>query len=60
MNFSESWDWGIIFLVGGDSKYIYVGPFSLKLSQVLDLFTKQRIFCKFIREDKPYTSPRTN
>ena len=35
---------GTFFFVRGCSKYIYVGPFPLKLSQVLDLFTKQRIF----------------
>ena len=35
---------GTFFFVRGCSKYIYVGTFPLKLSQVLDLFTKQRIF----------------
>ena len=39
--------------VGGCSEYIYVDTFPLKLSQVLGLFTKQRIFLKIIGEQKP-------
>ena len=40
-------------LVGWGSKNTYVGPFPLNLSQVFDLFTKQRIFLKIIGEQKP-------
>ena len=40
---------------GGGSKYVDVGPFSLKLFKVLDLFTSQRVFLKIIGEGGPYT-----
>ena len=46
----------ISFCGAGDSKYVDVGPFSLKLVQVLDLFTEHRVFLKIVGEGDPYTA----
>ena len=43
--------------VGGSSEYIYADTFPLKLSKILGLFTRQRIFLKIIGEQKPLHFP---